>query len=145
MPTPTNAFWDNNPLDIRKDGSVAFTGDQPMGGFKLTGLGAGAGAGDSVRYEQLINVYVLLAGDSALGNIFRRAGEDNDLAILGGQNFAGQINLFGKDHATRAGQVVFWVPNTAKNAYVEAMRIGYGDTPGCTMYGNVYTPNIPAV
>ena len=39
---------------IQRDGSVAFTANQPMGGFKLTGLGAGSGAGDSVRYEQSI-------------------------------------------------------------------------------------------
>jgi hypothetical protein len=39
---------------IKKDGSVAFTANQPMGGFKLTGLAAGSTAGDSVRYEQAI-------------------------------------------------------------------------------------------
>ena len=39
---------------IKKDGSVAFTADQPMGGFKLTGLAAGSAAGHSVRYEQAI-------------------------------------------------------------------------------------------
>lgn len=39
---------------IKKDGSVTYTANQPMGGFKLTGLGAGSTAGDSVRYEQAI-------------------------------------------------------------------------------------------
>jgi len=39
---------------INKAGSVTFTANQPMGGFKLTGLAAGSGAGDSVRYEQVI-------------------------------------------------------------------------------------------
>lgn len=39
---------------IQRDGSVAFTANQPMGGFKLTGLAAGTGTGDSVRYEQAI-------------------------------------------------------------------------------------------
>lgn len=39
---------------IQQDGSVSFTANQPMGGFKLTGLAAGSGAGDSVRYEQAI-------------------------------------------------------------------------------------------
>jgi len=39
---------------IQKDGSIAYTANQPMGGFKLTGLAAGSGAGDSVRYEQAI-------------------------------------------------------------------------------------------
>lgn len=41
---------------IQRDGSVAFTANQPMAGFKFTGLGAGTGAGDSVRYEQAILV-----------------------------------------------------------------------------------------
>lgn len=36
------------------NGTRAFTANQPMGGFKLTGLAAGSGAGDSVRYEQVI-------------------------------------------------------------------------------------------
>ncbi len=39
---------------IQRAGTVAFTANQPMGGFKLTGLAAGSGAGDSVRYEQAI-------------------------------------------------------------------------------------------
>lgn len=41
---------------ILKDGTRAFTADQPMGGFKLTGLAAGSAAGHSVRYEQAILV-----------------------------------------------------------------------------------------
>lgn len=39
---------------IKKDGSVTYTGNQPMGTHKLTGLLAGSTAGDSVRYEQAI-------------------------------------------------------------------------------------------
>ena len=50
---------------IHKNGSVAFTVNQPMGGFKLTGLGAGSAAGNSVRYEQVL----LLAGGTMTGQI----------------------------------------------------------------------------
>ena len=39
---------------IQQNGSVAFTANQPMGGFKLTGLDAGTANGDSVRYQQAI-------------------------------------------------------------------------------------------
>lgn len=39
---------------ILKDGSRTFTANQSLGGFKLTSLAAGSGAGDSVRYEQAI-------------------------------------------------------------------------------------------
>lgn len=38
------------------NGSRAFTANQPMGGFKLTGLAAGSASGDSVRYEQAVLV-----------------------------------------------------------------------------------------
>lgn len=39
---------------IQRDGSVAFTANQSLGGFKLTNLAAAAVAGDAVRYEQAI-------------------------------------------------------------------------------------------
>jgi hypothetical protein len=42
--------------DIQSDGSQAFAANQPMGGYKLTGLGAGTAAGNSVRYEQAVLV-----------------------------------------------------------------------------------------
>lgn len=38
---------------LAKDGQTVPTANLPMGGYKLTGLGAGAGAGQSLRYEQL--------------------------------------------------------------------------------------------
>jgi len=37
---------------LSQDGQTPVTANLPMGGFKLTGLAAGSGAGDSVRYEQ---------------------------------------------------------------------------------------------
>jgi hypothetical protein len=39
-------------LFVKRDGSQAFTGHQPMGGFKLTGLAAATANGDAVRFEQ---------------------------------------------------------------------------------------------
>jgi hypothetical protein len=41
---------------IQADGGQAFTANQPMGGYKLTGLAAGTSNGDSVRYEQIIGL-----------------------------------------------------------------------------------------
>jgi hypothetical protein len=38
-----------------------------MGGYKLTGLGAGSANGDSVRYEQVVGVYLPLAGGTLSG------------------------------------------------------------------------------
>lgn len=43
-------------LMIKSDGSRAYAANQPMGGFKLTGLAAGSANGDSIRYEQLQDV-----------------------------------------------------------------------------------------
>jgi hypothetical protein len=39
---------------ISKDGQTVYTGNQPMGGNKLTGLGAGTSPGDSVNVGQVI-------------------------------------------------------------------------------------------
>ena len=38
---------------ISKDGQTVYTGNQPMGGNKLTGLGAGTSPNDSVRLAQV--------------------------------------------------------------------------------------------
>jgi hypothetical protein len=54
---------------LAKDGQTTPTANLPMGGFKLTGLAAGSVAGDSLRYEQLIGVYLPLAGGTATGDI----------------------------------------------------------------------------
>lgn len=73
---------------IRRDGSVAFTANQPMGNFKLTGLAAGSVNGDSVRYEQLqayvnslnaiSSTFLPLAGGTMTGDI-----------LLGGHRITG--------------------------------------------------------
>ena len=41
---------------ILEDGTNPFAANQPMGGFKLTGLAAAGAAGESVRFEQLAEV-----------------------------------------------------------------------------------------
>lgn len=53
--TNTRVFLDGDLQNyIRHNGTITFSANQPMGGFKLTGLGAGSTNGDSVRYEQAI-------------------------------------------------------------------------------------------
>lgn len=44
---------------VLKDGTQTLTGNIPMAGFKLTGLGAGTAAGNSTRYEQLYTATTL--------------------------------------------------------------------------------------
>lgn len=68
---------------INQNGTVAFAANQPMGGFKHTGLGAGSGAGDSVRYEQVL----LLAGGTMSGSI-NMGGGTNTIT-----NFGDDMNM----------------------------------------------------
>ena len=42
---------------VSKDGQTTYTASQPMGGFKLTGLGAGTATGDSIRYDEFKNAF----------------------------------------------------------------------------------------
>lgn len=57
-------------------GTRAMTGNLLMGTNKITGLAAGSGSGDALRYEQLIGAYLLLAGGTMSGNIVMG---DNDI------------------------------------------------------------------
>ncbi len=61
---------DPEATQINDAGTVAFAADQPMGGFKLTGLAAGSGAGHSVRYEQaiLVNGANAFTADQSMGS-----------------------------------------------------------------------------
>jgi hypothetical protein len=53
---------------ISSTGVTTPSANLPMGGFKLTGLGAGSSNGDSVRYEQLI-LKADKAGDTFTGTV----------------------------------------------------------------------------
>jgi hypothetical protein len=46
---------------IHKDGSITWTANQPLGGFKFTGVGAATANGELIRYEQI------MVGDSGSG------------------------------------------------------------------------------
>ena len=63
--TTWTVFADPEAAQVNASGTVAFAANQPMGGFKLTGLAAGSANGDSVRYEQVL----LLAGGTMTGSI----------------------------------------------------------------------------
>jgi hypothetical protein len=74
---------------ITKDGQTTPTANIPMGGFKFTGLAAGTGAGNSLRYEQVIGVYLPLAGGTVTGNI----AQTGNLAVTGTTTLTGALNL----------------------------------------------------
>lgn len=72
--TTIASSWANNTLNdiatglstcVLKDGTQTITANLPMAGFKLTGLGAGSAAGDSLRYEQ---VFLASTAISAAGS-----------------------------------------------------------------------------
>ncbi len=97
---------------IDKDGSVAFTANQPMGGFKLTGLGAGTSAADSVTKAQLDAVSSIIQNFEWQESVF-----DVDLTTPPGGPTTGDRYLIGLDTggsaatglwATHDGEIAEW-------------------------------------
>lgn len=103
-----------------KDGQSTPTANLPMGGFKFTGLGAGTGAGNSVRYEQVF----LLSGTNAGDLLFTDATYDigkvgatrprdlfmsRNLTVGGTAAITGHVTLEGvtSTGATGTGAIVF--------------------------------------
>ena len=62
---------------VFRDGQGAFTGNQSMGGFKLTNMAAGTADTDSVRKSQLLDLF-------PVGAIYLTAGNTNPGTFLGG-------------------------------------------------------------
>ena len=65
---------------VFKDGQQTITANLPMGGYRLTGLGAGSSAGQSLRYEQLFTtgaLQLLGALDQVTGAAVASAGTIN--------------------------------------------------------------------
>jgi len=83
--TTISTTWANNTLtdigtaitgSVAADGQTPITANLPMSGYKLTGLGAGGVAGDSVRYEQF-------ASPPAIGGTAPAAGAFTTLSATG--------------------------------------------------------------
>ena len=53
-------------LCLTKDGQQTVTANIPFAGYKLTGIGAAASAGDAIRYEQVVGL-IAAAGDILYG------------------------------------------------------------------------------
>ncbi len=62
---------------VFRDGQGAFTGNQSMGGFKLTNMAVGTADTDSVRKGQLLDLF-------PIGAIYLTAGNTNPGTFLGG-------------------------------------------------------------
>lgn len=84
---------------IKKDGTVAFTGNQSMGGFKLTSVANGTVAGDAVNFGQL---QAAINGLDPKGNV--RALSTTNVTLSGLGAFGGLGSLNDGDRAGLSGQ-----------------------------------------
>lgn len=80
---------------VTRDGQSPATANIPMGGFKHTGLAAGSGSGDSVRYEQ-VGALALAQGVAALAGSSTQVfsvspATASTMAIAGSQSLAENI------------------------------------------------------
>lgn len=98
---------------ILKTGSVAFEANQPMGGYKLTGLGAGASSGDSIEYDQ----FIAALGGSTIDSGYNNFGASPARVVL--------------DNAEGQGPLTFEV--NAKNEFV--VDISSASDPDSSYYG----------
>lgn len=88
---------------ILKDGTQNLTANIPMGGFKLTGLAAGASNGDSVRYEQVVGAFLPISGGTLTGNLLFT----DNLYDIGASGATRPRNLFLSGTAAIAGTATF--------------------------------------
>jgi hypothetical protein len=154
--SPTNGSWSNGAVNgalasladwqtlltdlsnaltqsVSRDGQSPMTGDLPMGGFKLTGLGAGSVAGQSLTWEQLFaqgtEADVASASTTDIGiqnSNFLRITGTTTITSFGANyrgprylRFAGAVTLTnsstlvlpgGTDFTTTAGDVLVAIP-----------------------------------
>lgn len=89
---------------VLKDGTQTLTANIPMGSFKLTGLGAGSAAGNSVRWEQSCAGILTTTGDTpyaSAANTVSRIAASADVAAN-----ATTSNIWGAREITLTGGAV---------------------------------------
>lgn len=100
---------------LYSDGQRVNAANQNMGGFKLTGLAAGASPGESVRYEQA----ALLAGGNMAGAL------NGKLTTVG--SHATTADIF----ATTVGNLIDWTGTATTTAFAAAPQAGAERTLIC--------------
>lgn len=114
---------------VTKDGQTTPTANLPMGGFKLTGLGAGSAATDSVRMSQLQNGAGATLGTIAGTNTITAVGSPTVTAYA-----ANQVFRF-IPAATNTGATTINIDGLgAKNIYWD----------GAALFGGELKINVPA-
>lgn len=130
---------------INKNGSVTFTANQPMGGFKLTGLGAGtAASSDAARMADITSTalqatlgaylaatYLSLSGGTMSGNI---AMGTNKVTGLGAATANGQAVRYDEFQAIVATQI------TSGTLAAARMAVLIGDSGAGGVQGVVPAP-----
>lgn len=114
---------------LTRDGQSTPSANLPMNSKKLTGLAAGAGAGESVRYEQVL----LLAGGTMTG----------DITFNTGQTFTGTLPLTG---GTMTGAIAFVAGQTFLNWAIKTTTYTAvaGDAILANTSGGAFTITLPA-
>lgn len=103
---------------LYSDGQRVNAANQNMGGYKLTGLAAGASPGESVRYEQLL-AWLLLSGGNMTGGI------NGKLSTVA--SHATTADIF----ATTIGSLIDWTGTATTTAFAAAPQAGAERTLVC--------------
>jgi hypothetical protein len=153
-----------NKLDV--DGGNPALADLPMGGHKLTGLGAGTGNGDSVRYEQLAalaaaliptNTVMLFLQAAAPSGWTKVTTNDNcALRLVGGTGGGAYTSGTGLSNVSVSGTIggtsitqaqlpnCEFVVSDPSHSHGGAVSVGSGSGAGSTNGGGYRTSTDPA-
>jgi hypothetical protein len=104
---------------VSKDGQTVLTGDLQMGGFKLTGMGAGTGVGQTLTWEQLfsqgVETNIPSAATTDIGtpntNFLRVTGSTTITSF--GTNYRGPRFLRFEDALTLTNSATLILPSNA--------------------------------
>lgn len=113
-------------------------GNLAAAGYKITGLGAGSTAGDSLRYEQVIGQFLLLGGGTLTGPLVHSAGS----ASLPSLTFVGDLNT---GFYSSAIDTIDFTTGGVRQAYLDSLG-NFGILAGQLrlINGSVGTPAVTA-
>ena len=169
--TTISSTWANNTLNdiasalsntVTNDGQSTPTGNLKMGGFKFTGMAAGSGTGESVRWEQLFSqgleqtiasastvdiggantCFLNVTGTTAITSFGTNYNGPRYLRFAGAVTLTNSSTLIcpgGADIVTAAGDVATVIPKATSNTADGWAVVGFqkNATPGTPSAGSV--------